>query len=169
MGDVQQSAEVGDRPAAAGSALSSLRARREAAVKKLHLDLAVPRLDPPVYVRFRPIGQAEINGINARHAKSKAKDVDVVINAVSLATACLGVFDEVEGQLRSIDPSGDADDAPTFDERLAALLELPEGSTAVDVVRGLYLTDGDIIATGARLAQWSGYAWQDIERESEGN
>lgn len=161
--------ETGDRPAAPGSVLASLRDRRKAAEQKLHLDLRVPRLEPPVFVRFRPVTQAEINRINTQHAKSKAKDVDVIINAVSLSTACIGVFDEVDGKLRSIDPEGDADEAPRLDERLAQLLELPEGSTAVEVVRGLYLTDGDIISTGARLAQWSGYAWQDVERESEGN
>lgn len=155
--------ETGDRPAAAGSPLANLRARRQAAADRLHLDLAVPRLDPPVFVRFRPITQAEINRINAQHAKSKAKDVDVVVNAVSLATCCLGVFDDTTVELV------DAGEAPKFDEDLAELLELPEGSKAVDVVRGLYLTDGDVIAAGAELAQWSGYRWQDLERESEGN
>lgn len=166
MSDATGEDRAGERPAAPGSALRSLRDRRKAAVDKLQLDLAVPRLEPRVFVRFRPITQAEITRINAQHAKSKAKDVDVIVNAVSLSTACLGIFDEVDGELVPIDG---ADEAPVFDERLAQLLELPEGSKAVEVVRGLYLTDGDVIAAGAELAQWSGYRWQDLERESEGN
>jgi hypothetical protein len=156
--------QTGDRPAAPGSALSSIRARRQAAADKLYIDLAVPRIDPPIFVRLRPVTQTEINRINGQHAKSKAPDVDVVINAVTLSTACLGVFGEVDGK-----PDGDPDTWPKFDEDLAELLGLPAGSTAVDVVRGLYLTDGDVIATGAELAKFSGYSWQDLERASEGN
>lgn len=155
---------AGDRPAAAGSALANLRERRAAAAKNLHLDLAVPRLEPPVYVRFRPVKIEEINRVNAQYAKSKAKDVDVIVNAVILSHACLGVFGEADGQ-----PAGDPETWPRFDSELAQLLGLPEASGAVDVVRGLYLTDGDVIATGSRLSDWSGYAWQDLERDAAGN
>lgn len=155
---------AGDRPAAGGSALSGLRARRDAARKKLHLDLAVPRLDPPVYVRFEPVPQERLTRIARQYKDSKARDVEVVMNAVHLASACIGVFAEVDGQ-----PEGDPDSWPRFDADLAEILGLPASTSPVDIVRDLYLTDGDVIATGTRLVEWSGYAWQDIERDAAGN
>ncbi len=156
--------EVEDRPAATGSALAGLRDRRDAARKKLHLDLAVPRLDPPVYVRFAPVPQERITRVARQHKDSKARDVEVVVNAVHLASACIGVFGEVDGK-----PEGDPDSWPRFDAQLAEILGLPADTRPVDIVRDLYLTDGDVLAIGSRLLEWSGYVWQDTERDAAGN
>lgn len=159
-----------ERPAAPGSLLGQLRARREAIEAKLHLDLAVPRMEnPEVLVRFRPVTSAEITRVADQHRKNKAKDVDVIINAVHLAAACEGIFYLHEGQPVGINGKTDPDEWPRFDQEVAESLGLPDGSKAVDVVRGLYFTDGDIISTGAELLVWSGYARQDLERDAEGN
>lgn len=166
-GPYDDSAELGPRPAAPGSVLASLRDRREKARQELHLDLAVPRLDPPVYVRFAPVEQSQINRINKRHEKSKDKDRDVIINAVILAEACRGVFEVIDDEPVSVDPDARDGDWPRFDELLADMLGL-DTDKASDVVRGLYLTDGDVIATATRLAEWSGYSIAELE-EREGN
>lgn len=159
--------QAGARPAAPGSPLASLRDRREKAREELHLDLAVPRLEPPVYVRFAPVEQSQINRINERHRKSKDKDKDVIINALVLTEACRGVFEVIDGESVSVNPGGRDGDWPRFDPELADLLGLnPDETKAVDVVRGLYLTDGDIIATASRLAEWSGYSMADLEEHS---
>jgi hypothetical protein len=160
-------AAPGRRPAAAGSVLSSLRARRDAAKKGLHLDLAVPRLDPPVYVRFAPVAQAQIDRAQKRHEKSKDVDKSVIVNAVLLADACRGVFEIIDGEEVSVDDRDRDGDWPLFDERLAELLGA-DVTKAADVVRALYLTDGDVIATAEKLAEWSGYSAEDLE-EREGN
>jgi hypothetical protein len=160
--------EPGPRPAASGSALASLRARREQAKDDLHLDLAVPRLDPPVYVRFAPVEQALIDRANKRHEKSKAQDKNVVINAVILADACQGVFEVIDGEEVSVDDRDRDGEWPRFDEQLADLLGV-DATKAADVVRALYLTDGDVIATATKLADWSGYSLADLEERAEGN
>jgi hypothetical protein len=161
--------ELGLRPAAAGSPLAGLRARREKAQQELFLDLQVPRLDPPVFVRFAPAVQSQIDRANKRHEKSKDADKNVIVNAVILAEACRGVFEVIDGEPVSVDDADRDGDWPRFDGQLADLLGLDgESVQAVDVVRGLYLTDGDIIATAAKLAEWSGYSLEDLE-ERQGN
>lgn len=159
--------ESGERPAASGSALSGLRARRQKAVEELHLDLPVQRLDPPVYVRFAPATQSQIEAITKRYSKSKDKDKTVTVNALILAHYCRGVFEVIDGEEVSVDESDRSGEWPRFDERLAELLGL-ESDRAVDVVRGLYLTDGDVIATAGKLADWSGYSIEELE-ERTGN
>lgn len=159
--------ENAQRPAAPGSALSSLRARRAKAREELHLDLAVPRLDPPVYVRFAPVDDGRVKAINKRFEKSKDKDRDVLINAAVLAEACRGLFEVIDNQEVSVDDSDREGEWPRFDDQLADLLGIEAGK-ASDVVRALYLTDGDVIATATRVAEWSGYSMADLE-EREGN
>ncbi|MFW6776070.1 hypothetical protein ACOACO_17435 [Nocardioides sp. CPCC 205120] len=155
-----------DVPAASDTPLEAvrgrLRDRRAKAADGLQLDLPVPRLEPPIYVRYRPVSNREIKEVNARYAKSKDKDREVLVNASLLARACLGIFEEVEGEL--VSPLDGGPDFPKFDEAMAA--ELGSNSTvATEVVRALFLTDGDIISQATQVAQWSGYADEQIERE----
>lgn len=154
----------GAKPAASGSILAGLRARREAAAKKLHLDLRVPRIDPPVYVRYRPIPQSVLDLVNTKLAASKDADKVVIANAAALSHACVGVFGMVDGK-----PEGNPDTWPKFDANLAAELGLPDGTGATDIVRALYLTDGDVIAAATELADWSGTSERRVDEETEGN
>ena len=155
-------------PAAKGSALATLRDRREKAVKELKKNLEVPRLDPPVFVRFKPIDQARLTAANKKAAASKEKDAEVIANAGILAEACLGVFEVIDGVEVSVDPDDREGEWPRFDKKLARLLGVPAGK-ASDVVRALYLTDGDIISTVSTLGVWSGYAAEQLEQDTEGN
>ncbi|SDC46256.1 hypothetical protein [Nocardioides lianchengensis] len=162
---------TGEVEAAPGSVLESIRARRDRAKSVLFIDIKVPRYDPPVWVRFKPTEQKRIDGAGERARKSKDDDRTVIANAAILAEACIGVFEVVDDDKVSIDPtdrSTDPADWPKFDKRLARLLEIPAGK-ATDVVRGLYLTDGDIISTAADLGEWSGYARDMLEQDTEGN
>lgn len=139
------------------SGLARLKETRKAALETLHLDLSVPRLDPPVVVRFRPLTQAEIKTITKRFASNKTADSVILHNAALLAEACLGVF----GLDENGEPVEDPDDWPGFDETLAEILGLDGASSAVDVVRGLYLTDGDVSSAADRLVEWSGWRRAD--------
>ena len=67
-----------------------------------------------------------------------------------------------------IDPNDRDGEHPKFDRRLAGLLGVPAGK-ASQVVRALYLTDGDIISTVNDLGIWSGFAREQMERDPEGN
>lgn len=159
----------GQTPAAPGSTLASLRDRVARVKETLYLDLEVPRLEPPVFVRYRPTTQGRLNAAGKLASKlSKGDDGDVVANAGILASACIGVFEVIDGEEVSIDPEDRAGDWPTFGPHLAELLGI-NTRKASDVVRALYLTDGDIISTVTKLGVWSGYAQEQLERDPEGN
>lgn len=152
----------GPRPAPAGSLLDTIRQERAKRERALFVDYPVPGL-ADVHVRFRPIQQAEIERVNRRFEKSKDLERDLLINATILTIGCVGVWSK---------PDPDAvfpEDSPRFDAALAPALDLPEDAPPVEMVRKLYATDGDVISTAVRLAEWSGYTASEIDREFEGN
>lgn len=150
--------------APAGSALAGLRKAREKALQGLHLDLRVPGLDPPVFVRYRPVQQFELDEVNDRAAVSKDADRIVIANATVLARACEGIFGIVDGK-----PDGTPDSWPRFDADLAELLGMPPETTSVELVRALYLIDGAVIGAAEKLNAWSFPAVQSREDENAGN
>lgn len=166
----------GELAAAPTSPLTSLRERRRKAVKALHLDIAIPRYDPPLYVRFRPVEQKRIDFHAKRFEKSKDEDRTVLANCATLAEAVIGVF-EVDDEDRKVSPLDpdvtDPADWPGFDETLAAALldedEVAPTSATEVIRRAVYFTDGDIIAHATRLAEWSGYTLAEAEELSAGN
>lgn len=160
-------------PAAQGSPLAGLRARRQKITEGLTLDLVVPRWDEdggdPVYVRFRPLDSTEIATAQKRVSKSKDPAVIVGVNAGLLALACQGVFTVVDGEEVSIDPADPHGEWPKIDEQLGELLGVDHPTRVVDVARGLYFTDGDLLGHAGRLSEWSGFKAADVDREYEGN
>lgn len=170
--DEESTTGVGPVPAAPTSPLASLRERRQKSVDTLFIDLEVPRYDPPLFVRFGPISDERIELINKQHAKSKDKARNVNANAVALAESCLGVFEKVDGERVSVDPENRSSDPAEwlrFDKQLGALLGDPDTVTAAEVVRLLYLTDGDVLATAAKVTEWSGFSLAGIEEDEQGN
>lgn len=161
-------AGVGATPAAPGSVLDRVRKARKKALRELTLDLQVPRLDPPVYVRFKPVQLPQLDAANKRAAelaRAKDPDAEVIANAIVLTHACVGVFGTVDGK-----PHGAPDSWPRFgDPDLTEALDLPEGATAVDAVRALYLTDGDIVSTASELNGWSAPAIRRLDEDTAGN
>lgn len=155
----------GERPAAPTSGLAGLRAQREKIKQDLHLDLRVPRYETLVYVRYSPVSAALAKRLSERAKKSNDADAAVNANAALLAESCLGVFEkDAHGE-----PIGDPEEWPKFDEHLAAYLGSPDVRRAADVVRLLFLTDGDVIATATRVTEWSGFAGGQVAEEYEGN
>lgn len=153
--------------AAPGSALAGLRKAREKALAGLTLDLRVPGFeDPEVFVRYRPIKQADLD-LAADRAEGLKVDAEITMNAVVLSHACLGVFAVDEAG----EPVGLPDSWPRFDQVLAADLGLVDDGqqpTTVEIVRALYLTDGALIHTAKALDAWSAPAIQRREK-SAGN
>jgi hypothetical protein len=173
-----QSTDVAE--AAPNTLRGRLRERREAVVQRLYTDRDVPRL-PGVVVRFGPIPGAVIEQINKRTEKSKDPERFVLGAASSLTHACLGIYDVTDDEdaaiattkdgrhLVSIDAEHPHDEPPRFDARLAKLLGLPDSATAVQVVRGFYLTDGDIVSESNDVTVWSGYAGEEADEDYSGN
>ncbi len=161
--------QPGEQSAAAvTSHLTSLRDRRAKVREELTVDFAVPRYDPPIYVRYRPLTQGQITVANKRAEKSKDPSTAVTANAVLLADACIGIFQVVGGRELSVDIEHLDGDWPRFDDRLGQLLG-ERVNNASDAVKALFHTDGDILATAGKLAEWSGYSTEDLEREYQGN
>lgn len=166
--------EPGQLKAARGSGLAGLRGKRAKAVADLHIDLPVQRSEEifgqRVIVRYRPVTAKESEATRKRFAKDKRDDVDVIANSVVLAKCCLGIFTSVERE--------DRDAWMRFDKDLAELLltdedgnvdqaALDQVNGADEVVRLLYATDGDLIATAMKLGEFSGF--DEVLAESSGN
>jgi len=147
-------------PAATGSALSRLRESREQALESLYIDYEVPRISPAVFVRYKPVEMAVVKRLDRVFAKSKDPEKDVQHSAALLADRCIGIFD------------ADSEDSPEswmrFDADLGQLLGV-QVKSAADVVRALYLTDGDVIATAGKLGDWSGFNLDEVQERIQGN
>jgi hypothetical protein len=169
--------ELGAEPIEApeGSELASLRDRVNKA-KARKFDLQVADLDPPVFVRYRPVPAEALDKTHKRTEQLR-KDRTVITNAIILADHCVGIFELDDGRTDedgeplkvSIDPEDRDGEWPKFGPRLAELLGQPMLKKAVDVVRAFYPFDGDVISTAQDLAIKSRYARDQIELEAEGN
>lgn len=149
------------------SILGRLRARRDEIAAAQFIDLPVPRWEDPVLkARYRPLEHEVIRkGFQTqRKAKDKAA-AEVNTNADLLIAACMGVYAEEDGKQMSLNPNGPDEEWTTFDPDLAASLGLPENATARQVVRAVYFTDGDVIATGRRIIEFSGYQLEEGDDE----
>lgn len=168
--DVPDVSMPGEAKGAPGSGLDQLRGKRRKAVQDLHTDQVVPRSEDlfgtRVIVRYRPCTDAERKRVEKRFGKSKSDEADVQANAVLLATCAMGVFTDHERD--------DPESWMKFDQDLAALIldsdeEGAKVKTAADVVRLLYVTDGDVAATAAKILEFSGYTFDELEDASTGN
>lgn len=149
---------------------SGLRDRREKAANKLYVDRRVPRMDPPVFVRFKPLLQETIDAANKAIEKGKDKRRNVHANADAIATACIGIYElDEHNEKRSVVPDVDDWTEVRFDEALGRELGHQSMIRARDVVQALYLTDGDIISEAGELTEWSGYARRDGDEDYSGN
>lgn len=172
--------ESHDAPEAPPTTLRGrLRDRRQRAVDNLFTDRDVPRM-PGVVVRFGQLPGGMVEKINRDAEKSKNPDRYIIGAAVGLVHTCLGVYDVTTDEalattstkdgrfLVSIDVDNPDLDPPKFDERLAGLLGL-QTKDAVTVVRGFYLTDGDVTSESNAVTTWSGYVGDQELEDFEGN
>jgi hypothetical protein len=155
------------QPAARSSVLSGLRAKRAAMNETLYVDLQVPRwTDPEIWVRFKPAEPASITTAMEKRRKRQPRPADwfVMAQCDVLAESCIGVYailDDTKYSLRVGDEEGDW---TKFDADLANNLGL-DTQRAAEVVRGLYVTDGDLIGAMNKLALWSGITVPDMDED----
>lgn len=156
--------------AAEGSQLQALRTtiadRSARARAENYLDLRVPCYDsgddPPVWLRLRPLTLDQIADIEKRWPEKDHGDLtNLWVNADMVATSTEGIFQTVPGDDEarySIDPDDLEGTWPRFGPRIAELLGLPSDLPVVEIVRKLFLTDGDIVIFGMRVNALSGFA-----------
>jgi hypothetical protein len=150
--------------------LLSLKARRSEIAQKLWVDLKVPRWEAPeVFVRYGPIDTVKIDKAVLNRQKSNKEDWSLAANADILIGSCQGVYACLDGDrdrkysLRENDENGSW---TKFDPDLARQLGLdPDVTKAVDVVRKLYFTDGDLIAASNEVFNFSSESNERIDTD----
>jgi hypothetical protein len=152
--------------AGASSLYAELKARREKATEELFFDYPVPKLEP-LHVRYRPMTGGEVKATaKAAERNKKRDDGEVLAQAGLLARCCLGVFDVDENG----NAIGDPDEWLRFGPELAEVLGVTvDRPRAADVVRALYVRDGDITSTFNQLVVDSGYVLSELEESEAGN
>jgi hypothetical protein len=138
---------------------------------KLYKDIKVPRWeDPEIFVRFNPIDVTSTEAVveKRRESKDVVPDWLLYANADIIAQSCQGVYATLDGDhskkysLRV----GDEDGPWTrFDPDLAAALGLPTEIGAAEVVKALYMTDGDLLAAATALTDWSGASIAQVDTD----
>jgi hypothetical protein len=159
------------------SKLGNLKARRQEVVEKQLLERRVPRwTDPYIWVQYKPIPHSLIRSgftrIDAAPPSKKAQ-VELEANMDLLIRGCVAVYATLEPDedadrysLRNGDPFGPP---TTFDPDLAENLGLGEGvSSARAVVKELFIVDGDVLAHGRALSEFSGYRDKEADDEALG-
>jgi hypothetical protein len=145
-------------PAASTSPLARARdQRKQALAKGLYLDLKIPRYDETLVGRFKPVGNRVITAAHKRMEASKDPDREAIANAAIMSHGVVGFFDPEH-------PDKIADVSEVRD-----MLDLPADATAIDILRALFYTDGDLIAVAGKLAEWSGFSEQAAEEYQQGN
>jgi len=145
------------------SVLGELSKRREEIKNEQLLSLPVPRWEnPTVWVRFEPVDHKAIRRAAEsidKAPKQRRGEVELEQNMDTLIRACVGVYAKLDGDDReySLRPDDFEGELTRFDQDLAANLGLPSDATARQVVKALYLTDGDILSHAMKLVEWSGY------------
>jgi hypothetical protein len=155
------------------SPLANLRARREAALAELFLDLAVPNyldeLGVDLYVRFKPLPISTSTRLVEQARKSKSAERFANANAAALAAATVGIYYVHEGrEVAFVDPPDPAAEWPSFDESVARLIGVSYVSPSA-LVRELYFTDEQVAATVTELQRWSEGEIRQRTKDERGN
>jgi hypothetical protein len=163
------------------SIIGNLRQRRVQILEALYEDVKVAHWDegghPPIYVRYRPVEHEQISRVLRRIETAKPKDqprVELEGNMDLLIRGCIGVFAVVDGEKVSLRPGDPRGGWTNFDPDLALALGLAEDAveakniTARRVVKGLFLTDGDIMSHATHLIAFSDYKQVEADEELRG-
>ena len=154
--------DVAEVEAPAETPLIALRARRDAIVKEMYLDIPVPRWDNPyLFMRFTPVSSVKFSSVIERRRKQKGEDWGLNATADILVASCIGVYAKYEGDDNeySLRPNDSTGKMTKIDTDLARALGLDPGATnSTETCRALFLAEGDLNAVADRLLKWSNIA-----------
>lgn len=144
------------------SILGSLKERRLEVFNAQELRLPVPRWDnPEIVVKYKPVDhklirktQDKVEGIKDKDKKFQA---EIDGNADLLIRGCVAVVAIVDGKEYSLRPDDPHGEPTVFDMDLAQNLGLGDRVTAREVVKALFIAEGDIMSASQALVQFSGY------------
>lgn len=144
------------------SILGSLKERRQQVLEEQVLTLPVPRWeDPAISVKYKPVEHTLIRQTQTRvdGIKDKAKKFEAEVdgNADLLIRGCVAVVAILGGREYSLRPDDPHGEPTTFDGDLAQNLGLGDRASAREVVRALFIAQGDIMSASQALVQFSGY------------
>lgn len=162
-------------PVNAKSLLSHLKERHDTIQQAQVLDLRVPRWsNPEIWVRYQPVSFDAVDKARTTSGKlapndPKTSQIVFLAQIDALIEACVCVYaklpdadPDAQFSLRPDDPEGPF---TKFDPDLAMNLGMNSQSTARQVVRALFFTDGDIVNHSNRVAKWSGWAGDEADTE----
>lgn len=154
------------------SILGRIKERRQEVIEAQVLKLPVPRWsDPEIIVHYKPVEHAFIRSAQDRVSnapKDKRYALEVQGNSDILIRGCLAVVAIIDGKQYSL-RAGDENGEPTlFDRDLAETLGLDDGATARQVVKGLFIAEGDIMSASQSLVSWSGYKETEADATIQG-
>lgn len=154
------------------SILASLKERRQQVIEEQVLTLPVPRwTNPEIVVRYRPVEHSYIRAAQDRLAKApkdRRYEMEVDGNADILIRGCIEVVAVIDGEEYSLRPDDPHGEPTVFDSDLASNLGLDDRTTARQVVRALFVTQGDILSAAQSLIQWSGYKETEADATLQG-
>lgn len=158
---------------------TSLKAQREEILSTLYIDLRVPRWPNEIWVRYAPLKSAKVDESIKRRAANEfeANEASLLVHADILISACIGIYQTLDGDFTKkyalrLDENGEPEEFPTeqftrFDKNTAAFIGLNDfqSNTATNIVRALYLTDGDLIDASNVVSNWSSKANERAEED----
>lgn len=153
------------------SVLGHLKDRRQEIASAQVLHRKVPRwTDPEIWVMYQPVDfdPADKARREADKVQGPAQSTAILLaNVDCLILACVGVYailpDDEERTHLSLRPNEPNGELTKFDKELAVALGLNSQATARQVVRTLFITEGDILNHAGELAKFSGYAGGEVD------
>jgi hypothetical protein len=161
------------------SPIGSLRNRREEIVSSQIMDYKIPRWDnPELHVQFNVVPWDNIDKQQNKLRKLKPADRAKAMMGTSadmLVSACRGIYAVIGGvAYENVDVDkweliGDAEAVAKWEPRAALTPELAEtlglgaDSTARAVMMSLFAADGDLVACGNKLSEFSGWATSEVD------
>lgn len=151
------------------SIFGKLEQQREQVVSEQTKVLRVQRWhDPDIYVRYKLVDHEIIRRALGKIDDAKKADkgkIELEANCDVLIAGCVEVWGELDGNRYSLNPDDVHGEYTTFDSDLGRNLGLSEQCTARQVVRRLFLSDGDVLATAGTIIAWCGYSQDEIDGE----
>lgn len=159
------------------SSMGSLRDRLRQAKEERRLPkwvLAPDEGTPGILVEYRPIDWEELEAIRKANGKGKGRKADTAALLTAcdiLIRCCLGIYtahDDDPDERDEWRPLTTDEPTTYGSPELSAFLSDPtrgvEVRTARQAVRGLYATDGDVMAAADEVVKFSGYLGEDEAR-----
>lgn len=149
--------------------------RRQQILEEQVLRLEIPRWSAPkLVVEYKPVPHAILRrGANEQEKRTKDSNdaakqanTEVDTNADILINGCIRIIaigadnEEIGLGLNGM--------FTRFDRDAGIACGLPEGSTARQICRWMFVTDADLLRTARTISQWSGYKTEDIDEALQG-